>query len=141
MSKKLIVLMWLVILAGCSQFQQTDEGLALTPEAVQEIDNVAATAEVTGLWLASLASLLGVPILSLVGGGVLVGAKVWRNMKPKLEEATSEAEKYHDVAEVLIANIEELKTTDPELWAKIEPYIAKRQIGNVLAVIKALRGK
>ena len=141
MSKLLIVLMWLILLAGCSQFQQTDEGLVLKPEAEQKIDDVAATAEATGLWLAALASLLGVPILSLVGGGVIAGAKVCRNMKPKLEAATTEADKYHDVAEVLIANIEDLKNSDPELWAKIQPFIAKQQVGNVLAVIKALRGE
>ncbi len=140
-TKMVLVMIMMLGLAGCNHFQQTDEGLVLEPGTTQEIDDAAVMAEATGIWLASLASLLGVPILSLIGGGAIVGAKVWRTMKPKLEEASTEAEKYHDATEVLVANIETLKLNEPETWAAIEPYIASRQVGNVLAVIKALRGK
>ncbi len=135
--KKVIVMsvLMMVFCVGCAAFQE------LTGADVGDVDKMSDTAAATGELLAGLATVFGVPILSLIGGGLIAGAKVWRNMKPKIEEAENEADMYHDVAEVLINNIEDIKNNQPELWAKIKPFIASKQVGNVTAVVRALRGK
>ena len=135
--KKVIVMsvLMMVFCVGCAAFQE------LTGADVGDVDKMSDTAAATGELLAGLATVFGVPILSLIGGGLIAGAKVWRNMKPKIEEAETEADMYHDVAEVLINNIEDIKNNQPELWAKIKPFIASKQVGNVTAVVRALRGK
>ena len=64
----------------------------------------------------------------------------YKKVKPKLDIARTEANLYHTSTHTLVAVIEELKRKQPELWAKLKPYLEDSKMSkNIENVILALR--
>ncbi len=66
----------------------------------------------------------------------------WKRVKPKLTKSRTEANLYHTTAHTVVAVIDDIKIKNPDLWAKIKPFMVDSQMGkNVTNAILALRGK
>lgn len=120
------------LLAGCAT-TQTGETV-ITPEAVEIIDAVAAVAEPLGVSLAVLFP----PAAAL--GGVLAGmAGAWRRMKPKLEDAESQAELATYAGEATAVALEQFKADNPKEWALLAEFLKKHHGTTVENFYRALR--
>ena len=120
--KKLIFLAPIIFWAGC--ITSTNE----KGEKTYSVDpNVAAKAELTaeaGITLVQALGLIWPALLPVATAGAGVIA-TYKKIKPKLTEATNEAETYYKAGEVLSTALEEIKTQQPEIWAKVAPELEK----------------
>lgn len=143
MKKKLllsaILLLWLLCVCGCIK-SLDDEGRTVysaDPCAVKKIEQGAEA----GLGILAILSTFWPALIPVVAaGGSVYGT--YKRMKPKLTESQTEANLYHTTAHTVVAVIEDIKTKEPALWAKLKPFMEDSQMGkNVTNAILALRGK
>lgn len=120
---KKLLFVWLVLFcAGCQSVtdEQGKKVYIADPNAVARIE---AGAE-AGVGLAGALSLIWPALVPVAGiGAGILGT--WRKMKPQVMAKTTEAEAYYKGGEVLAAALEDIKTTQPDVWAKVGPVIEK----------------
>lgn len=66
--------------------------------------------------------------------------KAWKTVKPKLEQAQTEADMYHTSTRSIVLAIDEFKKSNPEDWAKLKDKLEKAVGPEVENIIRALRG-
>ncbi len=98
------------------------------------IEEVAETLITVGGVAASL-----LPWLTPFVAAAAAGLGTWRKIRPKLEEATNERDVFFKGGEVLATALDDIKTNQPEVWAKIVPAIEKAT-GPIGYAENAIRG-
>lgn len=116
------VMAWFVFLlcSGCQVVPNEQGGRDLVPDpnAVAAVE----TGAEAGVGIIGMLSLIWpglVPVAGIAAG--ILGT--WRRMKPQVMAKTTEAESYYKAGEVLAASLEDIKKTQPDVWAKISPVI------------------
>lgn len=118
-------------------------GVATDPNAPTPIE-IGAEAAIT---LTQVLGALWPPLIPIAtaAGGVFAG---YKRLKPKLQEAQQTSDKYYAAGETLTSVLEDIKTNEPELWAKIGPRIkaatsskAVTAIENTIREFRALEPK
>lgn len=73
------------------------------------------------------------------GAGILAA---YKRLKPKIQAAQDERNKYHAGGATLAIVLEDIKLNEPEMWEKIGPKIAKATDRNedIFDAIKGFRG-
>lgn len=120
MKKTLIIVSLMVILtAGCQMFDVKPDGRrVLTPQASERIDAGVDTVEY--LSEAAMAAGMFWPGLSAIGALGLGIAGTVRKMKPKVDEAKSNAELAGQAMTEVVKAIEKYKLNSPDGWAKLK---------------------
>jgi hypothetical protein len=126
-------------LAGCGLMQTQDDGtFVVDVEKVEQLDAAATTAEAAGQ-IAILSS-MWLPVLGPIGGLLVGAAGAWRNMKPKVEQAQSEAEIATAAGEATSSAIDAFKEKYPDDWAKLEAFFMKYHGQSAENFYRGLRG-
>jgi len=132
----LLYVLWSLLFIGCRTFvdEQGNQVTMADPNAIGKVEIAAeaavGTAGALSLFWPALAPLAG------IAAGIL---GTWRKMKPQVMAKTTEAGKYYTAGEVLAATLEDIKTTQPDTWAKIGPAIEKA-LKPATAVENTIRG-
>ena len=142
--KKWPIIMLLPVIMGCASEVITDPETGET-ETVYSLDPAeTAQYEAVGEGAVGILGILSgfYPVLAPIAG---IGAGIlatWRKVKPQLAEATKKSELSYKGGQILTSALEEIKTTQPELWKKIAPTLEKAQqpITEVENVIRGFRG-
>lgn len=104
------------------------------PNAVAKIE----AGTEAGIGLAGALSLIWPALVPIAGiGAGILGT--WRRMKPQVIAKTTEAEAYYQAGEVLATTLEDIKITQPEVWAKVGPVIEKA-LRPATAIENTIRG-
>jgi len=139
MKKWLITLVFVLCVLGCTKEinDQGKETWKLNPIFSEKIE---APIEAGGNLLTALAPLL--PYAGTAGVALLTALGIYRKtVKPQFEEAKTEANLYHTSTHTLVAIIEDIKIKQPDLWAKLKPFLEDAKMSkNIQNVILALRG-
>jgi hypothetical protein len=128
----------LVAFVGCIKSVDPVTGIAnysLDPNSAAKVDVVLAAGQGIGMAISSVAPEIG----GLLLAALAAGGAVWRNLKPKLTEATDKAQKYYDATSTTVSALEKFKTEYPEDWEKLSPILEKCTGVEVENVIRALR--
>jgi hypothetical protein len=112
----------------------TEKVYRLDPNEVQKVEAVAEGAVAAG----GVASLFW-PALAPIAGVAAGVLGTWKKMKPQIMAETRKSEIFYKGGMVLAGALEEVKTTQPEIWAKVGPVIAKAT-GPVSEAENAIRG-
>jgi len=108
------------------------------PNAPPMIDPVIQTTQGVGAILSPLWPPAGMLLTAV--GGLFAG---YKKLKPKLDEAKTQEEKYLAGGKALSSILEDIKSQNPTVWKQIAPKInlARMQAENIGAAIDGFRGK
>jgi len=138
-----MVMFMLVLFAGCEiqeavnpETGKTEKTYALDQEQADKVEDVAETLITTGSIASSFLPWLAPFVAAAVGGFA-----TWKKIRPKLNQATNERDSYYKGGEVLAIALDDIKTNQPEVWAKIVPAIEKATgpIGHAENAIRGFR--
>jgi len=138
-----LTLSLLVAVGGCEVTKtvdpntgETERTFKLDQEQADEIESAAETLITTG---AAASGFL--PWLTPLVAAAAAGLATWRKIRPKLNEATTARDAYFKGGEVLATALDDVKTNQPEVWAKIAPVIesASGPVGHVENAIRGFR--
>lgn len=115
---------------------ETEKTYALDQEQADEIESATETLVAAG----GIASGF-LPWLTPFVAATVAGLATWRKIRPKLNEATAERDAFFKGGEVLAIALDDIKTNQPEVWAKIAPVIedAAGPVGHVENAIRGFR--
>ena len=138
MKKILLSVILLFFVCGCTK-EINEQGQAtwkLDPVRSEKVEKQVESA--AGL-LTALTPFL--PHAGVAATALLTALGVYRTkVKPNFDKARTEANLYHTTTHTLVQVIETIKKDEPELWAKIEPFMDSKIGKNTENVIRAMRG-
>lgn len=138
-----LCLVVLVALAGCEVTKTTDPNtgettktIALDTVVADKVEAIAETAVAGGAAASGFLPWL-VPFVTAGAAGLAT----WKKIRPKLEKATNERDSYYKGGEVLASVLQDIKTSQPEVWEKIGPLIeeASKPVGLAGDAIRGFR--
>jgi len=131
----ILAVLLIIVVSGCQELLQP---VSTEPNAPILIEPVVET----GIGLAGLLGVLWPPLIPIAtaAGGLFAG---YKQLKPKLDEATSSKDKYFAGGEALAGVLENIKTENPDVWKLIGPKIteATKATNDIGAAIDGFRGK
>ncbi len=137
--KKGIVVTMLMVFCCIGCITTTDEE---TGEKRYDLDpNIAGQIEQgaeTGITITQALSVFWPALIPVVtaAGGIFA---TYKKIKPKLQKATNERDTYYKGGEVLATVLEDIKTNQPDIWAKVAPKL-EDLIKSSLNIENAVRG-
>ena len=136
MKKIVLSIVLLLCMAGCiaEVNEQGEETYRADPCTVAKVER----GTEAGISLLGILSVFW-PALIPVATGAAGIYGTYKKVKPKLDEAKTEANLYHTSTHTLVQVIEAIKKDQPDLWVRIEPFLESRVGVNTENVIRALR--
>ena len=138
MRKWIVSIVLLVCILGCTK-EIDDQGRTtwkLDPNEVVKYEKPVEGAITILEVLTPFVPYAGTAVVAL-----LTALGIWKGkIKPKLIEAQTEANLAHTATHTVVSIIEDIKTKQPDLWAKMKPgFIDSQMSTNIENVIRAIR--
>lgn len=128
-----LLMAWLFLFAGCAELMQPVNNEPNAPPLIEPVVE-------TGIGLGQLLGTLWPPLLPIAtaAGGIFAG---YKRLKPKLQQAQTDADKYFAAGETLASVLDDIKKNQPETWQVIGPKIADatKSISDIEQAIRGFR--